>query len=97
MRYRWFPGCNVIGAFLRVVSFTLAGFFFALPLVKQNFSLIIYAIIGISLLAILSIVFNVIGHPEARGKAPGEREKRGGKKMLPIMPAGRSLTGGSGD
>jgi membrane-associated protein len=76
MQYRWFVSYNVVGAFLWVVSFTLAGFFFgSLPIVKQNFSLIVYAIIGISLLAVASILFNVIRHPEAGERASGQRRQ----------------------
>jgi len=77
MQYRWFLGYNVIGAFLWVVSFTLAGFFFgSLPIVRENFSLIVYAIIGISLLAVASIVVNVIRRPADGEQAPGQGERR---------------------
>jgi membrane-associated protein len=66
MRYRWFLSFNVIGGFLRVVAFTFAGFFFGgLPIVKENFSLIIYMIIGISLLAVASIVIQMLRRPTA--------------------------------
>jgi membrane-associated protein len=57
MSYRWFITYNVIGAVLWILGFLLAGYFFgSLPIVRENFSLIIYAIIGISLLAVGSII-----------------------------------------
>jgi membrane-associated protein len=60
MNYRWFLTYNVIGAVLWILAFTLAGYFFgSLPIVQQNFNLIVYAIIGISLLAVGSIVIGV--------------------------------------
>lgn len=47
-RYQLF---NVTGALLWVVSLSLAGYFFGnMPFVKQNLTLVIFAIIGISLL-----------------------------------------------
>ncbi len=60
MSYRWFITYNVIGAILWISAFTLAGYFFGrIPLVQENFNYIIYAIIGISLLAVGSIIVGV--------------------------------------
>jgi membrane-associated protein len=60
MSYRWFITYNVIGAILWISAFVLAGFFFgSIPLVQENFNYIIYAIIGISLLAVGSIIVGV--------------------------------------
>ncbi|HUT38325.1 MAG TPA: VTT domain-containing protein [Methanoregula sp.] len=57
MSYRWFITYNLIGAVLWISGFLLAGYFFgSLSIVKDNFSLIIYAIIAISLLAVGSII-----------------------------------------
>ena len=57
MSYRWFLTYNVIGANLWILGFTLAGYFFGgIPIVQQNFNYIIYAIIGISLFAVASIL-----------------------------------------
>jgi membrane-associated protein len=57
MRYRWFLMYNVTGAVLWISGFVLAGYFFGgLPIVKENFNIIIYAIIGISLLAVGSVI-----------------------------------------
>jgi membrane-associated protein len=51
MSYRQFMSYNVIGAFLWVLSCTLLGYFFGnLPWVRDNFSVVILAIIGISIL-----------------------------------------------
>ena len=60
MGYRWFVTYNVIGGVLWIVSFVLAGYFFgSIPFVQENFNYVIYAIIGLSLLAVGSIVIGV--------------------------------------
>jgi len=54
MNYLWFLGYNVLGGGLWVALFTYAGYFFAeIPLVKKNFTLVVLAIIGISVLPVL--------------------------------------------
>ena len=76
MRYRWFLSYNVIGGVLWILAFSLAGFFFGgLPIVKENFSLIVYMIIGISLLAVGSIILNVLRHPAIKNCTTGPEEK----------------------
>ncbi len=51
MKYSRFLSYNVIGGFLWVVAFTMIGYFFGnLPFVKKNFTLVIFAIIFISIL-----------------------------------------------
>nr|WP_321349562.1 DedA family protein [uncultured Methanoregula sp.] len=61
MPYRWFLSYNIIGGILWILAFTLAGFFFGqMPIVKENFSYIIYAIIGISFIAVASIIIGII-------------------------------------
>jgi membrane-associated protein len=53
MNYARFLAYNVIGAVVWVTLFTLAGFYFGnIPAVKENFTLVILAIIGISVLPI---------------------------------------------
>ena len=53
MDYLRFLGYNVAGGALWVLVFVLGGFYFGnLPLVKENFSLVIFAIIVISLLPV---------------------------------------------
>ena len=60
MKYRWFITYNVIGAALWILGFTLAGYFFgSIPIVQQNFNYIIYAIIALSLFAVVSIIVGV--------------------------------------
>jgi len=60
MRYRWFLSYNVIGGTLWILAFTLSGYFFGgIPFVKENFSYVIYTIIGLSLFAVASIVFGI--------------------------------------
>ncbi|HWS21262.1 MAG TPA: VTT domain-containing protein [Methanoregula sp.] len=61
MNYRWFLGYNILGAILWVLGFVLAGYFLgSLPVVQDNFSLIIYAIIGVSLLAVGSVIMGMV-------------------------------------
>jgi len=51
MTYPRFFAYNVIGGVLWVASFSYAGYFFGnLPVVKQNLSLLILAIVVVSLL-----------------------------------------------
>ena len=51
MRYRKFLLFDIAGGILWVWGFTLAGYFFGnLPVVKKNFTLVVFAIIFISLL-----------------------------------------------
>ena len=72
MRYRWFITYNLIGGVLWVLVFVLTGYFFGgLPIVKENFNLIVYAIIGISLIAVGSIVLSVVRSVRP-GPASGE-------------------------
>ncbi len=51
MTYRVFFAYNVIGAAIWTLSLTLAGYFFGqIPIIKNNFSLVIFAIIVLSLM-----------------------------------------------
>ncbi len=64
MRYSRFIAYNVVGALLWVWSFLLLGYFFGnLPMVKKNFTLVIFAII------ILSVVPVVVEFVKARRAA----------------------------
>jgi len=71
MSYRWFITYNITGAVMWIMAFTLTGYFFGgPPIVKENFSLLVYAIIGISLLAVGSVIIHVFrsahtGHPSS--------------------------------
>ncbi|HCR81042.1 MAG: hypothetical protein UY13_C0002G0439 [Candidatus Pacebacteria bacterium GW2011_GWB1_47_8] len=54
MKYRQFLSYNVIGGVAWVLLFTLAGYFFGnVPSVKENFTLVIFAIILISVIPII--------------------------------------------
>jgi len=63
MEYRTFAFYNIIGAILWVCSLTLAGYFFGgLDIVKDNFGLVIIAIIIISILpAVVEIIKAKLG------------------------------------
>ncbi|MEI7499929.1 MAG: DedA family protein [Bacteroidota bacterium] len=59
MSYRRFTSFNIIGGFLWVASFCIAGYFFGnIPFVKNNFSLVILVIIFISLLPMIIAFIN---------------------------------------
>lgn len=67
MSYRRFFAYNVIGGMAWVLSFVYAGHFFGnLPLVRKNFTLLIFAIIGVSL---LPIVIEFLRHRRAQAEA----------------------------
>ncbi len=54
MRYRIFLAYSIGGAFLWVISITFLGYFFGnFPIVKNNFELVVFGIIGISVLPML--------------------------------------------
>ncbi len=54
MNYFKFASYNVVGGLVWVVSFVLMGFFFGnIPMVKRNFTLVILAIIFLSVLPAL--------------------------------------------
>ncbi len=54
MKYRKFLFYNVFGAILWVFTFVLAGHFFGnLPIVKKNFHIVIFGVIGVSLIPIV--------------------------------------------
>ncbi len=65
MNYSKFVVYNAVGAFLWVTIFIYAGYFFGnLPSVKRNFHIIIFAVIGLSLLPI------IIGWIQSRKPSP---------------------------
>jgi len=78
MSYRWFLMYNVLGAVLWISGFVLAGYFFgSLPIVKENFSLIVYAIIGLSLFAVGSIIVGMVRSPKPNPENnPAEPENK---------------------
>ena len=79
MSYRWFFIYNVCGAVMWICAFILAGYFFgSIPIVKENFSLVIYAIIGISFLAVGSIILGIIR--SAREYAADQQQESKDKK-----------------
>lgn len=54
MNYKKFIAYNIFGAIAWVFTFILAGYFFGnLPIVKRNFHIVIFGVIGISLLPML--------------------------------------------
>jgi membrane-associated protein len=64
MTYRKFLSYNVVGGFFWIFSLTLAGYFFGnIPVVRENFSLVIVAIV------VISVMPGVIEYLRQRGKA----------------------------
>ena len=54
MKFNVFTVYNVLGALIWTVSFTLLGFYFGnLPFVQKNFTLVVLAIVGISVLPVI--------------------------------------------
>lgn len=63
MNYRYFLVYNVVGAFLWVMSCTLLGYFFGnIPIIKDNFSVVLILII------VISVLPAIIGAVKARKK-----------------------------
>ena len=63
MTYRKFLSYNVIGGILWIFSLTLAGYFFGnIPVVRKNFSLVVMAIV------VISVLPGVIEYLRQRGK-----------------------------
>lgn len=74
MTYGRFMAYNVVGAVLWVGIFIPAGYFFGnLPVVKKNFSLVILAIIFVSM---LPGVFEYLRHRRSAAKSPDESAPR---------------------
>jgi membrane-associated protein len=70
MEYRRFATYNVVGGVIWTGLFIAAGYLFGqVPAVKENFSLVIFAIIGLSLVPIL---YELIMSRRARGPAGAE-------------------------
>jgi membrane-associated protein len=64
MTYRKFLSYNVVGGIIWIFSLTLAGYFFGnIPVVRKNFSLVIMAIV------VISVMPGVIEYLRQRGKA----------------------------
>ena len=60
MRYSWFLGYNILGGVMWSSLFLLLGYFVGnLPIVKENFTLITYAIIAVSLVALVSVFVGI--------------------------------------
>jgi len=72
MTYKHFVSYNVIGGLLWVTIFTLGGYFFGnLPFVKDNFSLVVIAIIVISVLPAVYEVVKSRMHSSKKARAEG--------------------------
>src|SRR5690606_1065154 len=67
MNYGRFASYNVIGAFVWIISFLFLGYFFGgMPIIKDNFTLVIFGIIIVSMLPpIVEILREKFKKPEA--------------------------------
>ena len=55
MNYKKFLSYNILGAITWVFTFTLAGYFFGnIPIIKRNFTLVIFAVILLSLIPMIA-------------------------------------------
>lgn len=71
MRYRTFLIYNIIGGILWSLVFVLGGYYIgAIPVVKENFGVVMWLVLGLSLFAILMILHRVI-----QILFPGNRKK----------------------
>lgn len=72
MEYKQFVSFNIIGGLLWAVGVTFCGYFFGnIPFVKHNFSIIVIAIVFIS---ILPIVFPLVQHQLKKLKKPSSKK-----------------------
>jgi len=72
MRYSWFLGYNALGGIMWASLFLMVGYFVGnLPIVQENFSLIVYAIIAVSFLALFSIFASIFASMK---KESGKKE-----------------------
>lgn len=66
MHYGYFISYNIIGGIIWILAFTLAGYFFGnIPAVQHNFTLVVFAIIFLS---ILPMIFHIIQDKKAKKK-----------------------------
>lgn len=75
MDYRKFIAYNIIGGFVWVFGFTLLGYFFGnIPSVKDNFAVVIVAIV---ILSVIPIVYEVAKARFGKAKAATDQECQG--------------------
>jgi membrane-associated protein len=61
MQYRTFLMYNIIGAFLWTVCFVLAGYFIGtIPVVQENFDLVIYLVLGLAVFSAIGVAYGII-------------------------------------
>ena len=76
MRYPRFLFYNILGAVVWTIGIVLAGYFFgSFTIVKENMSLLIIAVIAMSAITILFILYGVIsGYLKQRKSADAKKE-----------------------
>jgi membrane-associated protein len=73
MRYSWFLGYNALGGVMWASLFLLVGYFVGnLPIVQANFTLITYAIIAVSLVALVSVFVGIFAAMRKGKEKKGE-------------------------
>ena len=66
MKYRRFLSFNILGGIAWILSFLLTGYLFGgIPLVREHYDLVVWAIIAISLFAVVSILVGVVRFAES--------------------------------
>ncbi|MDR2460460.1 MAG: DedA family protein [Deltaproteobacteria bacterium] len=80
MRYKRFISYNIFGGALWTLTFILAGYFFGgLPFVRDNFTMVILAIIVVSILPM------VVEYIKAKNKAPSKASEPDQEKKFPPL------------
>lgn len=78
MQYTWFLTYNIVGGVAWVLAFVLGGYFVGrLPIVQENFGIIVYLVIALSLLVVASIFWSSIKSHRASQRM---KEKMEGKR-----------------
>ena len=76
MRYARFLGYSIVGGAVWVTGFVWAGYFFGnLPVVRENFGLVVMGIIGMS---VIPVIIGMLRDRKNRQPATGSRQVEGG-------------------
>ncbi|HMA04326.1 MAG TPA: DedA family protein [Methanomicrobiales archaeon] len=81
MSYPKFLSYNILGGIAWILSFLLAGYFFGgIPVVQEHFDLVVWAIIIISVIAVISILLGVVRFATSEDRCPVEENPGSGER-----------------